>query len=163
MASTTNNNLCAQHTGTFGGWTGHTSRTVTQPQHPDSVGSRSRAGSVADSVGSRNRTSSGADSVGSWNRVGSGADFVGSWNRAVSGADSGTGTADLGGASFGRPAACTDLMGGSSSLRTSTGIPGCAAASSAATGGSAASLAATGGSTASLAATGGAAASSPKT
>ncbi len=162
MASTTNNNLCAQHTGTFGGWTGHTGRTVTQPQPPDSVGSRSRAGSGADSVGSRNRVGSvgsrnragsGADSVGSWNRVGSGADFVGSWNRAVSGADSGTGTADLVGANFGRPAAYTDLMGGSSSLRTSTGIPGCAAASSAATGGSAASLAATGG----------AAASSPKT
>ncbi len=44
-----------------------------------------------------------------------GADSVGSRN----GADSGKGTAALGGASLGRTAARTDLMGGSSSLRTS--------------------------------------------
>ncbi len=45
----------------------------------------------------------------------------------------GMGTAALGGASLGRPAARTDLMGGSSSLRTSPGTPGCAAASPATT------------------------------
>ncbi len=59
------------------------------------------------------------------------------------GAGSGTGTAALGGASLGMPAARTDLMGGSSSLRTSPGIPGCTAALLLATGDSVASSAAT--------------------
>ncbi len=49
------------------------------------------------------------------------------------------------GASLEMPAARTDLMGGSSSLRTSPGIPRCAAASSATTGDTAVSSAATGG------------------
>ncbi len=49
------------------------------------------------------------------------------------------------GASLEMQAARTDLMGGSSSLRTSPGIPRCAAASSAATGDTAVSSAATGG------------------
>ncbi len=53
----------------------------------------------------------------------------------------GMGTAALGGASLGRPAARTDLMGGSSSLRTSPGTPGCAAASPATTWGTPATLA----------------------
>ncbi len=65
------------------------------------------------------------------------------------GAGSGTGTAALGGASLGMPAARTDLMDGSSSLRIIPGIPGCAAASSATTGDTAASSAATGGAAAS--------------
>ncbi len=97
----------------------------------------------AGSLGSRNGAGSGADSVGSRNGAGSGADSVGSRN----GAGSGAGTTTLGGASLGMPAAHTELIGGSSSLCTSTGIPECAAGSSATTRDTAALSAATGGAT----------------
>ncbi len=108
----------------------------------DSVGSRGGAGSGADSVGSRGGAGSGADSVGSRGGAGSGADSVGSRGGAGSGADSVTTGLEFTGD---MPAARTDLMGGSSSLHTSLGIPGCAAALTAAIRGTAAPSASTGG------------------
>ncbi len=78
--------------------------------------------------------------VGSRGGAGSGADYVGSGAVSVT-----TGlefTGDM-------PAARTDLMGGSSSLHTSLGIPGCTAASTAVTRGTTAPSAATGGAVAS--------------
>ncbi len=81
-------------------------------------------------MGSRNGAGSGADSVGS------GADSV-----MATMASRTTGLDFIGGKS----AARTDLMGESSNLRTSLGIPLCAAALTAANRGTAAPSAATGG------------------
>ncbi len=108
-----------------------------------SVGSQGGAGSGADSVGSQGGAGSGADSVGSQGGAGSGVDSVGSGADSVMAtmASRTTGLDFIGVKS----AARTDLMGESSNLRTSLGIPGCAAALTAAIRGTAAPSAATGG------------------
>ncbi len=104
-------------------------------------------------MGSQN----GAGSVGSWRGLCGFMEWSGLWSGLCGLTEwsgiSGMGTAAFGEASLGMPTACTDLMGGSSSLRTSPGIPRYAAASSAATVDTADTSAATGGSAASSAAT----------
>ncbi len=100
-------------------------------------------------MGSRIGAGSGADSVGSRIGAGSGAEYVGSHIGAGSGAERALSTMASRTTGLGfvgeKSAARTDLMGEPSNLRTSLGIPGCAAALTAAIRGTAAPSAATGG------------------